>query len=105
MLLLGAFAGCSTTLEPKLVPAPLANFDLVDPLKVDKAQYEKDYADCAALGNQEGGDIGRAAAGALGNVADKASFGLLGNGGASKNADRVTVLKRCLTGRGYNVLR
>jgi len=32
------------------------------------------------------------------------SLGIIGRR-ASNDADRMTVLKRCLTGRGYNILR
>lgn len=97
-------AGCSTTMEPKLPPQAPEGFDLVDKTKVDPAQYQKDYTECSALANQDPSDMGRMAAGALGGVAEKASFGIIGNK-ASKHADRVTVLKRCLSGRGYTILR
>ena len=35
---------------------------------------------------------------------DRATLGILGDS-TSKDADQITVLKKCLTGRGYNVLR
>ena len=40
----------------------------------------------------------------VGAAADRASLGIIGQRHA-KDADRGTVLKRCLTGRGYNVIR
>lgn len=104
LLLTLAVSGCSTTLEPHLPMVPVVGFDLVDPAKVDKAQYEADYAACAKIGNQNLVDMPRTAANALNSAADKASLGVLG-GRAGKHADRVSVLKRCLTGRGYTVLR
>lgn len=97
-------AGCSTTLEPRLPEKPLAGFDLVDPAKVDRATYEADYAQCVQLANQEVVDVTRTAANALNTAVDKASMGIIG-GKSSKHADRQSVLKRCLTGRGYSVLR
>jgi len=100
-----ALGGCSTTtLEPKLAAAPLLGFDMVDPAKVDAPQYERDYAQCATLANQDAVSLTRTAANALNTAADKATAGVLG-GRAGKTADRHTVLKRCLTGRGYLVLR
>lgn len=97
-------AGCSTTLEPRLAEKPISEFDLVDRAQVDTAKYENDYAQCARLANQDVVDMTRTAANALNTAADKASMGILG-GKASKHADRQSVLKRCLTGRGYSVLR
>lgn len=99
-----AFAGCSTTLEPKLADKPIAGFDLVDISKVDAQKYQEDYAQCAKFANQDVVDMSRTTANALNTVADKASMGIIG-GKASKHADRQTVLKRCLTGRGYAMLR
>jgi len=97
-------AGCSTTLEPVLKDQPVAGFDLVDPGKVDKAKYAKDFAECAKLANQDQTDVGRMAAGVIGGAAEKSTFGIVG-GKQSKHADRVTVLKRCLAGRDYTLLR
>ena len=56
------------------------------------------------MANQDVSDVSRVAANALNSAAEKASLGILG-GKASKHADRQTVLKRCLSGRGYAVLR
>jgi hypothetical protein len=97
-------ASCATTFEPKVSAAPTTGFDLVDPAKVDRIQYAADHAECAALANQDSIDPQRMATGALGAAADKISFGILGNK-PGHNADRITVLKRCLEGRGYKVLR
>lgn len=105
VLAAAALAGCSTTtLEPKLIEKPLVGFDLVDPALVDPAKFEADYAQCVKLANQDVSDVSRVAANALNSAAEKASLGILG-GKASKHADRQTVLKRCLSGRGYAVLR
>lgn len=99
-----ALAGCAAGIEPKLPPAPVQGFDLVDMERVDVSKYRTDYAYCANIGNQDLVDLKRSAANAVNAAADKASLGVLG-GRAGKHADRVTVLKRCLTSRGYSVLR
>lgn len=105
VLCLGSLlTACGTTLEPKVSPQPLPGFDLVDPAAVDKVKYQADYAYCAGLSNQDFVDAQRVATGALGAAAEKATFGILGSK-PGKNADRFTVLKRCLEGRGYRVLR
>ncbi|KQV78778.1 hypothetical protein [Rhizobacter sp. Root1221] len=93
-----------TTLELDLPPEPLAGYDLVDPSKVDAAKYRTDYQACVALANQNLDDVTRFAGRVAGAAADRASLGILGQRQA-KDADRGTVLKRCLTGRGYNVIR
>lgn len=98
-------AGCaSTSLEPKLGSRPVDGFDLVDPAKVEKEKYAQDYSACSALANQDVTELSRTAAAALNTAAERASMGILG-GKSSKHADRMTVLKRCLSGRGYTVLR
>ncbi|MCC5612494.1 hypothetical protein LC612_38830 [Nostoc sp. CHAB 5834] len=99
-----AVAACSATFEPKIAPLPAEGFDLVDPFKVDQIQYVVDFRDCSALANQEQLDLTHAAANAVNTVVDRATLGILG-GKSSKHADRITVLKRCLAGRGYNLLR
>jgi hypothetical protein len=93
-----------TNLEPNIETKPLDGYDLVDRSKIDVDKYDKDYAECALIANQDTGSVGKTATKAVGTVADRASFGLIGNK-ASKDADRTSVLKRCLTGRGYNILR
>lgn len=98
-----ASAAC-TTLEPQIAAKPTQGYDLVDPAKVEVAQYERDYAQCAALANKDSTGVEHTATKALGTVADRATFGIIGQR-SSKDADRRAVLKRCLTGRGYNVLR
>ncbi len=102
-LLSAALTGCST-IEPTLPLAPHAAYSFVDPAKVDAAAYAKDYKSCAELANQNHIDATRAVAGALGAVSDKASFGIIGSS-KSRDADRTSVLKRCLSGRGYNIIR
>lgn len=102
--LLSLLAACSTTMEPKVPTLPLTGFDLVDIAKVDKVKYAADYAQCAAVSNQDFVDPQRLATGAMGVAADKVTFGILGNK-PGRNADRYSVLKHCLDGRGYRVLR
>lgn len=97
-------AGCAAGIEPQLSPEPVKGFDLVDISHVNQERYHQDYASCVNIANQDLVDIKRSAANAVNSVADKASLGVLG-GRPGKHADRVTVLKRCLSGRGYTVLR
>lgn len=109
LILAGCFlplllSGCASGLEPHLSEAPTAGFDLVDLSRVDEKAYRADYAACASLANQGQLDLSRGAVQVPGNAAEKASMGLV-NGGSHKHADRMTVLKRCLTGRGYQVVR
>lgn len=104
LVALVGLSACSTTMEPSLPSQPTQGFDLVDPRTTDMVKYQADYEQCAQLANQEPRDFGLAPSKVLNTAADKATFGLVG-GKASKHADRTTVLKRCLTGRGYNVLR
>ena len=103
-LALTVLAAACTSLETNIETQPTEGYDLVDRTKVDAGKYDKDYAECAAIANQDTGSVTKTATKAVGAVADKASLGLLGNKG-SKDADRMSVLKRCLSGRGYNVLR
>lgn len=98
-----ALAGC-TSMQPKLADAPIPGYDLVDPAKVDKEKYAADYAACVGLANQDQADVNKFASNVVGVAADKATFGLIGSK-SSKDADRNAVLKKCLSGRGYTVLR
>lgn len=93
-----------TTLEPAIGTQPDEGYDLVDSSKTDMAQYAKDYEACAAIANQNPSSASHVATRTVGTVADRATFGLIGQK-AAKDGDRRSVLKRCLTGRGYNVLR
>jgi hypothetical protein len=93
-----------TTLEPSMLLEPLVGYDLVDPSLIDSEKYQRDYQQCAELANQNLSDVTRVATRALSTAADKASLGIIGLR-ASKDADRRTVLKRCLAGRGYVILR
>ena len=92
------------SMEPAVADKPLTGYDLVDLAKVDKEKYEKDYAECAVIANQDHSNMVKVASNTVGAAAERASLGIVGYK-ASKDADRVTVLKRCLTGRGYNILR
>jgi hypothetical protein len=103
-VLLAAGLSACTTLEPDMLPEPLVGYDLVDLTKVDQNQYAEDYKQCAAIANQNIADVSRVATRALSSAADKASLGVFGQK-AGHDADRGTVLKRCLTGRGYLILR
>jgi hypothetical protein len=99
-----ALVTACTSLQPAIGTAPSASFSLVDPAKVDAAAYEKDYAECAVLANQNEGTVGGKVTDAARTVANKASFGVVGSA-KSSDADRGATLRKCLTGRGYNVLR
>lgn len=102
-LALSALGAC-TNLEPNVETVPLTGYDLVDMSKVDAAKYDKDYAECATIANQDINSVGKTASRAMGTAADRFSMGIIGRRAAS-DADRMSVLKRCLTGRGYNILR
>lgn len=102
-VLLAALAAC-TSLEPNVAMVPITGYDLVDRTKVDPVLYDKDYAECAAIANQDVNSVSTTATRAMGTAADKFSMGIIGRRAAS-DADRMSVLKRCLTGRGYNILR
>jgi len=96
-------AGCAS-IEPPIKPEPDENFSYVDIERVDAEQYRKDFAACAIIANQARKDNDQVISGAMNTALDRASFGILGDK-TSKDGDRKSVLKRCLTGRGYNVLR
>jgi len=98
-----ALAACSN-MEPAVPDKPLDGYDLVDLTKVEKPKYDKDYAECAVIANQDHTSVTKMAGNTVGVAAERASLGIIGFRGG-KDADRLTVLKRCLTGRGYNVLR
>ncbi|MEY3202664.1 MAG: hypothetical protein RIR70_2214 [Pseudomonadota bacterium] len=101
---LGLFiAGCAS-IEPPLKSEPDQEFTYVDIERVDPEQYRKDYAACANIANQVRNNNDQMISGAMNTALDRASFGILGSN-RSKDGDRQSVLKRCLTGRGYNVLR
>jgi hypothetical protein len=103
LLLSSLTIGC-TTLEPPLVSEPLIGYDLVDLSLIDTTKYTIDHKACVEIANQNLSDVSRVATRVLSTAADRASLGIIGQR-ASKDADRVTVLKRCLSGRGYVVLR
>lgn len=104
VLALAMATACSTALEPKVAATPVEQFSLVDMQRVDAVQYQKDYESCAHIANQDDVDLSRTAMSAVSVAAEKASMGVIG-GKPGKHADRISVLKRCLTGRGYTVLR
>ena len=93
-----------TSLEPALTAEVSPKYNLVDPAVTDMTKYAKDYAECVEIANQNNVDVKDKVSGAARSAASRASFGLLGNT-RSTEVDRGTVLRKCLTGRGYNVLR
>jgi outer membrane lipoprotein SlyB len=116
VLATAALAGCADTYRP-----------IVDTREVDQATYERDLAECreyarrvdpaadAAKGGVVGGAIGAAVGaviGALtGNVGRAAAIGAAGGatggvlrGGLRGGARQKRVIRRCLRGRGYQVL-
>ena len=98
-------SGCATVnVYTAINTEPDENYSYVDLSRVDKEQYKKDYAECAEIANQRVQDNSRIAGNTFNKLLDRASFGILGNS-VSKDADNVTVLKRCLEGRGYHILR
>ncbi|MDO9003057.1 MAG: hypothetical protein Q7V20_06365 [Aquabacterium sp.] len=103
-IVLALSAAACTSLEPNVDMVPVTGYDLVDKTKIDAVVYDKDYAECAAIANQDVNSVGKTASKVVGTAADRVSMGLVGRK-AANDADRMTVLKRCLTGRGYNILR
>lgn len=103
-IVLALSASACTSLEPNVDMVPVTGYDLVDKTKIDTVVYDKDYAECAAIANQDVNSVGKTASKVVGTAADRVSMGLVGRK-AANDADRMTVLKRCLTGRGYNILR
>lgn len=93
-----------TSLEPNVAMVPVTGYDLVDKSKVDTTLYDKDYAECASIANQDINSVSTTATRAVGTAADRFSMGIIGRR-AANDADRMSVLKRCLTGRSYNILR
>jgi hypothetical protein len=93
-----------TSMQPAIDTAPSSVFNLVDPSQVDAVKYEKDFADCAAIANQNEVSVKDKVTDAARTAASKASFGVLGSSKSSQ-ADRGATLRKCLTGRGYTVLR
>lgn len=116
VLAVSLLAGCA-------VAPQRDNYSIVDPKGVDPARYRQDYSECAALANQT--DVGeRAAGGAVGGALFGAVIGSLfcgrncANQGAMAGAiggvsggvgggvrEQQVALRRCLAGRGYNVIR
>jgi hypothetical protein len=111
-------AACST-----VPPKPQADYTLVDPSRVNMAQYTQDYEDCARLANQSDVAASAAANAAVGAVIGSilgalicgracAGWGAAGGamGGASGGAnaavrDQQVTIRGCLAGRGYFIIR
>lgn len=104
--------------------APInTNYSLIDSQGVNYAQYERDYADCAALANQT--DVAnRAAGGAVAGAVFGAILGAMlcgrncARSGAAGGAlggttgavtrgvrEQQGALRACLSGRGYRIIR
>lgn len=105
---LAVLAGCAAHPEP-----------IVDTKGVDMSRYETDLEECSVYADQvhmekgvakgaAGGAVVGAATGAIsGNAAEGAGYGSIwGATRSGLDADEVKqdVVKRCLRGRGYNVL-
>jgi hypothetical protein len=101
--LFALMAAC-TSLEPAIQTAPSEKYSLVDPTKVDAEKYGKDYAECAAIANQNDVDVKDKVTDAARAAANKATFGVVGSSKSSE-AERGSVLRKCLAGRGYAILR
>ena len=98
-------SGCATTKPYTDISAiPDEEYSYVDISRVDQAVYRKDYAECAIFANQTPKNNDRVIGNTVNKLLDRATLGILGDS-TSKDADQITVLKKCLTGRGYNVLR
>ncbi len=109
LVLLGAImlAGCTTVtvkVQPEISAIPDEKYSYVDLTLVDQAKYRKDYAECAIIANQAPENNDQIVGNTVNRVLDRLTMGILGSN-VSKDADRTTVLKRCLAGRGYNILR
>lgn len=109
-----AVTGCATHYGPN------PNYSLIDPRGVNQYRYEQDYKECYALADQTntltsmiGGALlgiaaGAVVGGAYGNQRAGMSAGsAMGGayGGAAAENEKHAVLRRCLTNRGYAVIR
>lgn len=98
-------SGCATVkVQPEISAIPDEKYSYVDLAQVDQAKYRKDYAECAIIANQSPENNDQLIGNAANRILDRVTLGILGNN-TSKDADRTTVLKRCLEGRGYRILR
>jgi hypothetical protein len=93
-----------TSMEPAIADKPLEGYQLVDASKVDMTAYSKDYAQCAAIANQNAMDLTPKVTDVARTAANKVSFGVIGSAKAAE-AERGSVLRKCLAGRGYALLR
>lgn len=106
-----ALAGCAS------------NKIIIDKQYVDMAAYNHDLEECRAYADETGGVAGEAAKGAVGGavvggaigaiVGNSSTAGKLGGvgavtgavrGGSKSKAEKLKIVKRCLSGRGYRVL-
>lgn len=109
-------AGCAA-----IDTRPKGDYSLIDPRGVNKARFEADFEECALLARQDSisaraiagavvlGVIGAMAASGTGirGRDSAAAFGAAGAaaGAADARQEQGQVLRRCLTGRGYTVIR
>ncbi len=114
-------AGCAN--YSSVSPNADYGYSMVDPRGVDMGRYNQDYAECAALANQTSTMTNTAAGVGIGAVAGAVLGAAVGNhrtatagaalgaaaggltGVASGESEKQTVLRRCLSGRGYRVIR
>jgi outer membrane lipoprotein SlyB len=96
---------------------------IIDRQGVDMAAYDHDLAECRAYANESGGTGAEAAKGAVGGAVIGGAIGAaVGNGGTAEKlggagavvgavrgarksrAEKLQIVKNCLSGRGYKVL-
>jgi outer membrane lipoprotein SlyB len=117
LVLIVGLAGCAQSYQP-----------IVDMKGVDQAKYEADLAECRVYAEKEspvasvaGGAVAGAAAGAvlgaivgafIGDPGGGAAFGAATGGasgalagGAGSADSQVQIIRNCMSGRGYSVLR
>jgi len=116
LLVFATLAGCSNT---------GSNFSpIIDKQGIDEVRYQQDLTECQNLSTEAQGAAKDGAKKAAGGAAIGALIGLVGGGNGtniaqaagvggviggasglySGNAEKETIIKRCLAGRGYKVL-
>ena len=116
LLVFATLAGCSNT---------GSNFSpIIDKQGIDEVKYQQDLTECQNLSTEAKGAGKDGAKKAAGGAAIGALIGLVGGGNGtniaqaagvggvlggasglySGNAEKETIIKRCLAGRGYKVL-
>jgi len=96
---------------------------VIDKQYVDMTAYNHDLEECRSYAEETGGVAGEAAKGAVGGAVVGGAIGaIIGNsrtagklggvgavtgavrGGSKSKAEKLKIVKRCLSGRGYRVL-